>query len=218
MTGIRAPRTVRTATVLAWLMVPAGALLITAGVLDLVWWASPEADRLRSLMQDIETEYGIIPPALIRDGRGAVTLIVLGAAGLAYGGLAPLLLRGVRWARSWALGGAFGIFLIGLMTIGADASQPKYLRDYFETMTAATIGDRVQQIRAALYPAFYPWFEDIAQGVGTAVAFGVVLTIVWAIISDADYFVIRSSKPDEPDEWDDAIARMRAKQKPSDRG
>ncbi|MBL7256133.1 hypothetical protein [Paractinoplanes lichenicola] len=218
MTGSQAPRTVRTATLLAWLMVPAGALLITAGVLDLVWWASPEADRLRSLLQDIETEYGIIPPALIRDGRGAVTLIVLGAAGLAYGGLAPLILKGVRWARSWALGGAFGIFLVGLMTIGADASQPKYLRDYFETMTAATIGDRVQQVQAALYPAFYSWFEDVAQGVGTAVAFGVVLTLVWAVISDADYFVVRSGKPDEPDEWDDAIARIRANRKPSDRG
>ncbi|MBM2621725.1 hypothetical protein JIG36_40100 [Actinoplanes sp. LDG1-06] len=218
MTGSEVPRTVRTATLLAWLMVPAGALLITAGVLDLVWWAAPDAHRLTALLHDIENEYGIIPPALIRDGRGAVTLIVLGTAGLAYAGMAPLIRKGVRWARSWALGGAIGVFFFGIITIGADASQPRYLRDYFGTLTAATIGDRIPQIEAALYPAFYNWFEDLAQGIGTAVAFGVVTTLIWAVVADPDHFYIRSGRAEDSDEWDEAIARIRATRKPGDQG
>lgn len=211
------PRGVRVATLLAWLMVPAGVLLIVAGVLDLVYWASPSAERLTALMSDIQREYGTMPPAMIRDGRGAVLLLVLGVVGLAYAGLAPLIAKGVRWARSWALGLASGIFLIGLVTIGADASQPAYLRDYFQTLTWSTIGDRIPLIEAQLYPGWYAWVEDAAQGLGTLVALGVVVTLIWAVVSHAEHFMTRGD-PGEPDEWDTAIARMRSNRKPSDRG
>jgi hypothetical protein len=196
-------------------MVPAGVLLTAAGALDLAYWSSPSAARLTALMGDIEAEYGTQPPAMIRAGRGAVLLIVLGLAAIAYAGLAPLIGKGVRRARSWALGLASAIFLIGLMTIGADASQPAYLRDYYDTLTWSTIADRIPLIEAQLYPAWYPWLEDVAQGVGTLVALGVVVALIWAVVSHAEHFVTRGD-PGEPDEWDTAIARMRANRGPGD--
>ncbi|MBU2669767.1 hypothetical protein KOI35_40290 [Actinoplanes bogorensis] len=216
MTGSAVPRTVRVATRLAWLMVPAGVLLVAAGVLDLVWWASPDASRLTALMHSLEVDYGLIPPALIRDGRGAVTLIVLGAACFAYGGMAPLISKGVRRARGWAMGVAAVVFLIGLMTVGADASQPRYLHDYFQSMTAATIGARIPEIEAVLYPAFYSWFEDFAQGFGTLVALGVVVSLIWATVVDPEYFWAKADEPGPPDEWDAALGRIRKTRRPEE--
>ena len=201
-------------TLLAWLMVPAGVLLVLAGVLDLVWWASSDAARLTALMTQLQDEYGMIPPAMLRDGRGAVTLIVLGAAGLAYAILAPMIRRGRRWARSWALGVAFAMFLILLMGLGADASQPIYLSDYYATLGWTTSTDRVPEVQALIYPAGYQWFEDVAQAVATIVAFVVVAGMAWAAVAHADYFVgfaRTGAAAEEPDEWDAALARMRDK-------
>ncbi|WP_250035964.1 hypothetical protein [Paractinoplanes maris] len=217
MTGRDVPRGVRVATLLAGLMVPVGVLLLVAGVLDLAYWSSPGAGRLTALMDNIQAEYGTVPPAMIRAGRGAVLLVVLGLAGIAYAVLAPLIFKGVRWARSWALGAGAAIFLIGLMTIGSDASQPIYLKDYYATLTGATIGDRIPLIEAQLYPAWYPWLEDAAQGLATLAALGVVIALIWAVVSHAEHFLGRGDQS-EPDEWDTAIARMRATRKPSDQG
>jgi hypothetical protein len=217
MTAIQAPRGVRVAVRLAWLMVPAGALLLVAGVLDLAYWASSDAARLTALMKDIEAEYGIPLPAMIRAGRGAVLLVVLGAAGVAYAFLAPLINRGVRWARSWALGAGFAIFLVGLMAIGADASRPSYLRDYYASMRWQGAGDRIPTIEALVYPQWYAWLEDVAQGALTVLALGVAVALIWAAVSHADHFMARGDGG-EPDEWDTAIARMRATRRPQDRG
>jgi hypothetical protein len=217
MTGSDVPRGVRVATLLAWLMVPVGALLAAAGVLDLLWWASPGAEQLTAMMRDIETEYGIAPPSLIRDGAGAVALVLLGAVGLAYAVLAPLIHKGVRWARSGALAGGALVFLIGLVTVGSDASRPSYLRDYYASLTWTTIGDRIPRIEALLYPAWYPWFEDVAQGVATIVALGVVVALIAAMVSHPDFLRSRGETA-EPDEWDAAIARIRAGRRPEDRG
>ncbi|WP_127504879.1 hypothetical protein [Actinoplanes solisilvae] len=217
MTGSEVPRGVRVAAALAWLMVPAGALLAAAGVLDLLWWASPDARQLTAMMQDIETEYGIPPPSLVRAGGGAIALVLLGAAGMAYAGLAPLIHRGVRWARAWALSGGSVIFLIGLLTIGSDASRPSYLRDFYASLTWTTIGDRIPRIQAMLYPGWYPWFEDAAQGLAAAVALAVVVSLVAVVISHPDHFRSRGERG-EPDEWDAAISRIRAAQRPQDRG
>ncbi|MCO8277252.1 hypothetical protein M1L60_42420 [Actinoplanes sp. TRM 88003] len=217
MTGGEVPRGVRVATLLAWLMVPAGALLLAAGMLDLAYWASPEAGRLTTLMNDIETEYGVPAPAMIRGGSGAVLLVVLGAAGVAYGGLAPLIGRGSRWARSWGVGIGFAVFLIGLTTVGADASQPGYLRDYFTAMTWQGIGDRIPRVEALLYPQWYAWLEDIGQGAVTMLGLAVSVALIWAAISHAEHFMARGDGG-QPDEWDNTIARMRANRRPSDQG
>ncbi|MEV4344092.1 hypothetical protein AB0J83_06395 [Actinoplanes sp. NPDC049596] len=217
MTGSDVPRGVRVITLLAWLMVPAGVLLVCAGILDLTWWGSADAARLTSVMAAIKDEYGVNEPALIRRGDGAVTLIVLGVVGMAYGLLAPMIRRGRRWARSWALGVGFAFFLVVLMGIGADASQPSYLKDYYETLTWTTQTERIAEVKALVYPAGYAWFEDFAQGLAAAAALAVVVGLSWAAVAHADYFVgFRIGKAGaagtsgEPDEWDAALARIRS--------
>ncbi|XVV14185.1 hypothetical protein ACQP2X_07525 [Actinoplanes sp. CA-131856] len=214
MTGSDVPRGVRVITLLAWLMVPAGVLLVSAGVLDLTWWASGDAARLTAVMTEIKDEYGVNQPALLRNGDGAVTLIVLGIAAMTYGMLAPMIRRGRRWARSWALGVGFAFFLIAMMGIGADASQPSYLRDYYETLTWTTQTERIAEIKPLLYPAWYQWFEDFAQGLGALAALAVVVGLCWAAVAHADHFAgFRPGRPgaagDQPDEWDAALARIR---------
>jgi hypothetical protein len=214
MTGSDVPRGVRVITLLAWLMVPAGLLLVCAGVLDLVWWSGPDAGSLTALMTNLKIEYGVNEPALLRRGDTAVTLIVLGVAGLTYAVFAPMIRRGRRWARSWALGVGFAIFLIGLMGIGADASRPSYLKDYYETLTWTTLTDQMAQVRSLLYPAWYQWFEDFAQGIAALAALAVVIGLSWAAVAHADYFVgfrfgKASGEPSEPDQWDAALARVR---------
>ncbi|MFF5085212.1 hypothetical protein ACFY36_49930 [Actinoplanes sp. NPDC000266] len=213
MTGSDVPRGVRVITLLAWLMVPAGVLLVSAGVLDLTWWASGDAARLTAIMTEIKDEYGVNEPALLRNGDGAVTLIVLGIAAMAYGMLAPMIRRGRRWARSWALGVGFAFFLIAIMGIGADASQPSYLRDYYETLTWTTQTERIAEIKAVLYPAWYQWFEDFAQGLGALAALAVVVGLSWAAVAHADHFVGfrtgAATTDGKPDEWDAALTRIR---------
>ncbi|XVU26962.1 hypothetical protein ACQPZJ_07935 [Actinoplanes sp. CA-054009] len=216
MTGSDVPRGVRVITLLAWLMVPAGVLLVSAGVLDLTWWASGDAARLTAVMSEIKDEYGVNEPALLRNGDGAVTLIVLGIAAMAYGMLAPMIHRGRRWARSWALGVGFVFFLIAMMGIGADASQPSYLRDYYDTLTWTTQTERITEIKMLLYPAWYQWFEDFAQGLGALAALSVVVGLSWAAVAHADHFAgFRAGRPGaaakdgEPDEWDAALTRIR---------
>ena len=211
MTVDGTPRGVRVIVLLAWSMVPAGALLVLAGALDLVWWASPGAGRLTTLMDGLRAEYGVHPPAMLRHGSGAVTLLVLGAAGMAYALLAPAIRRGRRWARSWALGVAFAMFLITLMGIGADASQPTYLRDYYAVLQWTGLGDRIPEVRSLIYPGWYSWLEDVAQGVAAAVALAVVVGLAWAAAAHPDHFVgsARAGAPAEPDEWDAALAKVR---------
>ncbi|SNY35246.1 hypothetical protein [Paractinoplanes atraurantiacus] len=216
MTGSEVPRGVRVITLLAWLMVPAGVLLVCAGVLDLTWWASADAGRLTAVMTQIKTEYGVNEPALLRSGDGAVTLIVLGIAALSYGMLAPMIRRGRRGARGWAIGVGSAFFLVAMLGIGSDASQPSYLKDYYETLTWTTQTERIAEIKQLLYPAWYQWFEDFAQGLGALAALAVLVGLSWAAVAHADHFVgLRPGRPGaaatggEPDEWDAALARIR---------
>ena len=80
---------VRTAVVFAAAMAPAGLLLIAAGLLNLTWWRSADAARLTAVLAGIEAGDGFEPPAMLRRGGAAVTLIVLGALCLAYAALTP---------------------------------------------------------------------------------------------------------------------------------
>ena len=79
------------------------------------------------------------------------------------------------------------------------------------------IGDRIPQVEALLYPQWYAWLEDLAQGAVTVLALAVSVALIWAAISHAEHFMARGDGG-EPDEWDNAIARMRANRRPSDQG
>ena len=209
MTGTDVPRGVRTAAAVAWMMVPAGALLFLDGLWELRWWSTSAAARLTELLAQIREQHGIDPPSLLRGRGGAMELVVLGAAGLAYAVLVPLVRKGRRWALTTGLMLAIATSLIGLVAIGTDESTPHKLTDYFTSLTQLAGGAGVAEIRSLLYPGWYSWLEDIAQGLLVLASLGAVLALTYAAIWHPDYFGRKGADNATPDSWDAAISRIR---------
>jgi hypothetical protein len=209
MTGFDAPRRVRVAAWLTWAMAPIGLFLLVVGVLELRWWGSDESRRLLALLAQLKAQYGIQPPALLRGHGGAVELIILGVVCIAYASLGFGLLRGRLWARTWAfaLGGA--TLLWGLIGVGGDATESHTLAVYFKTLAASAIGDQAPAVRALLYPGWYSWVEDIAQGLQVLGSLAMLLALAAAVIAHGDYFVGKPGTDAPPDEWDNALSRIR---------
>lgn len=209
MTGIDAPRKVRLAALLVALMAPAGLLLAIDGLLADHWWGTPRARQLLALMAQLQADRGIEQPAMLRRGGGATTLVVLGVAGLAVGALAWGILRGRRWARSWALAGSGIVMMAGLFAIGADASQPRNLADYLDLLRHNGLADQIPRVEALVYPGWYPWAEDLTQGLQVLLAGAAVVALLAAVISHGHYFVTRAADETPDDDWDDAFNRIR---------
>jgi hypothetical protein len=209
MTGTDVPRGVRISAAVAWTMVPAGLLLLLDGLWELRWWGTSATARLSELLDQIGDQYGIDPPALLRGRRGAVELVVLGAAGLAYAFLVPLVRKGRRWALTTGLLLAIASFLIGLIAVGTDQSVPHTLTDFFTSLTQLAGGAGVAEIRALLYPGWYSWVEDIAQGLHVLASLAAVLGLTYAAIWHSDYFGSKGTDTAAPDSWDAAISRIR---------
>ena len=208
MTGMDAPRPVRIATLLTWLLVPAGLLLVIDGLLELRWLGTPAAAKLADIFAQIKAQPGVEPPPLLRGRSGAAELVVLGAVCCAIGCLAPLIGRGLRWASNTGLVAGLAAALVGLVGIGADQTTPQTLDTYFTALTNLGAGDRIQEITPLLYANWYPWLEDIAQGVQVVVALAAAAALAWAGITYADYFRSRASKTAPADDWDSAISRI----------
>lgn len=211
MTGLDTPRRVRVAAWLTWMMAPVGLLLVFVGVLELRWWSSDQAHRLVALLAQLRSEYGLQPPALLRDRGGAVELIILGAVCIAYAGLGFGLMRGRLWARAWAFGLGGALLLVGVIGVGGDASESSTLAVYFKTLHDSAIGDQAPAVRALLYPGWYSWIEDIAQGLQVLGVVAVMIALAAAVVAHGDYFVGKPSTGGPPDEWDSALSRIRDK-------
>jgi hypothetical protein len=208
MTGTEIPPGVRISTALAWAMVPTGLLLLLDGLWELRWWGTSGAARLTELLAQIREQHGIDPPALLRGRGGAVELVVLGAAGLTFAFLAPLIGKGRRWALTTGLVLALATFLIGLVAVGTDQSAPHTLTDYFASLTQLAGGAGLAEIRSLLYPGWYSWAEDIAQGLYLLASLAAVLGLTYAAIWHSDYFGSKGTDS-APDSWDAAISRIR---------
>ena len=208
MTGVDVPPRVRVAALLTGLGVPAGLLLIADGLLELHWWGAPAAARLGVLLTDLDSRYGVRPPALLRGRDGAAELLVIGAVCLAYGVLARLVARGRRGARTWVLVLAAATFLIGLVGIGSDLTTPIDVRAYLANLVQQSLPDQVAAVRALLYPGWYAWLEDVAQGLQVLLSLAVVGALAWASTGNADHFVTGRAATAEPDDWDEVISRL----------
>jgi hypothetical protein len=209
MTGTDVPPGVRISAAVAWVIVPAGVLLLLDGLWELRWWSTSAAARLTELLAQIREQHGIDPPALLRGRGGAVQLVVLGAAGVAYAFLVPLIRKGRRWALTTGLVLALVMFLIGLVAIGTDESAPHKLTDYFASLTQFAGGAGLAEIRSLLYPGWYSWLEDIAQGLHVLASLAAVLALTYATIWHSDYFGSKGKDAAAPDSWDAAISRIR---------
>ncbi|WP_213005008.1 hypothetical protein [Paractinoplanes toevensis] len=213
MTGIDtptpAPRVVRAAAWLTLTLAPAGLLLVLDGILELRWWGSDESKHLLALLDNLNTEYGIEPPALLRGREGAVELVVLGILCLGYAALGVWLLRGRLWARTWAIGAGVLTLLLGVIGVGSDATESHTVANYFEQLTGSAIGDRVPEVRELLFPGWYPWAEDIIQGAQVLLTLAALVALASAVISHGDYFTGGREADAPPDEWDSALSRVR---------
>jgi len=200
---------VRVAALLALAGALTGVLLIVAGFADLHWWGTPTAGQLIRLMERIDVELGVPQPALLRHGAGAVELIVVGAACLPYAILAPLILKGRRWARTAGLALGLVTFLVGMAGIGADATQPHVLKSYLQVLASAGESEMIPQVRALVNPAWYGWLEDVAQGLQALVSLATVLALTATAVMHPHFFTAGKATPQVPDEWTAAISRIR---------
>ncbi|WP_433301959.1 hypothetical protein ACQP2F_07615 [Actinoplanes sp. CA-030573] len=209
MTGTDAPRPVRVAAWLTMALAPVGLLLLLDGFLELHWWGTTEERQLIALLAKIETDYGIEAPALLRGRDGAIQLVILGLLCIAYATLGLWIRRGRLWARTTALTTGVLLTLVGLFGVGADATESRPLSVYFDNLTGSAIPDRIAAVKALLYPGWYSWFEDIAQGLQVIASLAAVVAIAAAVITHSDYFSGGRSVDAPPDEWDAALGRVR---------
>jgi hypothetical protein len=208
MAGADIPRRVRVATTMIWLLAPAGLLLVLDGLWELRWWAGPSAHRLVSVLADIKREFGVEPPTLLRGHTGAVELVVLGLLTMLPAALAVAVRRGSRTARLWVFVLGIGTLAVGLAFIGSDATQPVTLHTYLANMHQGVATERIPEVNAAMYPGWYSWAEDIAQGLQAFAAALAVAALAVAVIWHGDWFFGRDKPQPTDDAWDDAISRL----------
>lgn len=212
MTGIDVPRRVRIASGLTYLVAPAGLLLVIVGLLELHWFSTPSAARLSTVIAEIKDQFGAGPPELLRGRGGAVELIVIGVLCLACAIAAPLVAKGRRGARAWVLALGIATAVIGLLGIGADSSDLRDLKTYFDTLEQSSdAAPRIPEINALLFPGWYSWLEDIAQGLQVLVSLAAAIAVTIAGIWHPEYFVAKEAETAPPSEWDAAMARIRQK-------
>jgi hypothetical protein len=208
MTGPDIPRRVRAATTIIMLLAPAGLLLVIDGLWELRWWASPSAHRLTAVLADIKREFGVEPPALLRGHTGAIELLVLGLLTMVPAFLALGVRAGNRTARTWVFVLTIGTLAIGLAFIGSDATQPVTLHTYLANLHQGIAVERIGDVNAAMYPSWYSWAEDIAQGLQALAAAAAVGALAMAVIWHGDWFFGRGNSQPADDAWDAAISRL----------
>jgi hypothetical protein len=208
MAGAEIPRRVGVATTMIWLLAPAGLLLVLDGLWELRWWGSPSAHRLVTLLADIKRDFGAEPPTLLRGHTGAIELIVLGLLTMAPAALAPAVRGGSRTARLWVFVFGIGTLAIGLALIGSDATQPVTLHTYLAGLHQGIATERIPAVNAAMYPSWYPWAEDIAQGLQVVTAALAVGALSLAVIWHGDWFFGHEKAEPADDAWDAAISRL----------
>lgn len=94
------------------------------------------------------------------------------------------------------------------MLIGADASQPTDVRGYLEALTQAGNTSPVPEVKALIYPGWYAWFEDLAQGFQVLASLAVAVVLAAVAIWHPDYFASDKAATAAPDPWDDALSRI----------
>jgi len=200
---------VRLAAKLTMAVAPFGLLLLLDGLLELHWFGTTEAHQLAALMDKIQADYGIEPAALLRGRLGALQDVILGLVCLGYAALGIWVLRGRLWARTWAL--ILGVLatLAGVIGIGADSTEPRTLAAYFNDLLGSELTDRVPMVHGLLYPGWYPWVEDIVQGLQVIGSVAALLALAWAVITHSDYFTGNRDVGAAPDDWDNALARVK---------
>lgn len=193
-----APRSVRTAAAVLWAMIPIGLALVAIGLIELRWWNSPSTGRLFELFAVVKADNGLERPMLLREYGGAWELIGLGVISVAYAGFAPYVSRGSRSGRTFALVSGIFLLLYVVISIGADATFGRTVGDYIELLGQhkAVPGATPAEFAPLWPPAWYSWFEDIAQGLQALAFLAAAVTLFSAVIGPEQPLVVRHEPTD----------------------
>ncbi len=191
-----------------------GAALIVVGVLEIEWWGSSDAARLGTLFEHVKETYGLERPAMLRGGAGAQVLIAIGVAVLGLGALSWPVRDGRQWARTTAVVLMVVLVIVVGTDIGSDVIQTTSIATYTTELARFDPQGqvvRVEDIHALLYPAWYPWLEDLAQGAVIIVSVFVLLALAKAAVWSEVYFWGGSdAKAGAADDaWGAKLARIR---------
>jgi hypothetical protein len=204
----RVPRSMRIATLFLWAMVPIGIALIVIGLVELRWWNSPATDRLFDLFAVVKADNGMVRPALLREPGGAWELVGLGIISLAYAGFGPYIRKGSRSARTVAMVAGVGLLLYVVVDIGGDATFGTTIGSYVTQLgeLKPVPGATAAEFLPLWPPAWYSWFEDIAQG-AQAVAFLAGL-IALATVSVGHGEQLYTARDEPTDQYGKALRRF----------
>lgn len=203
------PGSLRTALAAIVALAPVGVALVVVAGLEMLWWRSPDAAQLQAVFGAVQEKHGLEPPFVLRNTLGSLILIGLGLIGAALALFAVPMRAGRQWARTTVVWTLSVVLLIGLIEIGADAtitsSPATYLTDLARYDPDGVSFDP-GHIRSLLYPAWYTWVEDLAQGAQVIAALGVLLSLAKAALWHETL-----TPSAEPGEGDDDMARFLAK-------
>ncbi|WP_162907189.1 hypothetical protein [Allorhizocola rhizosphaerae] len=211
MTSRPVPGAVRAAAIALGALAFIGATLIVVGVLEILWWRSPDAAGLAVIFDRVKQTYGLDRPAMLRGVGGAGVLIAFGVVALGLSGLAWPIRDGHQWARTTAVVGMIGLVVVVGVDIGSDlvlATSPATYTAEVASFDPQGRVVRVEDIQALLYPAWYPWLEDVAQGALVLVCVFALLALGKAAVWSEGYF---KAGPDArtDDAWGAKLAKIR---------
>ena len=216
LTHDQAPRSVRIATMILWAMVPIGIALIVIGILEVRWWQSSDTSRLLGLLDKITADNGLARPTLLRGFGGAFELIALGGVSLGYACLAPFVRKGRPRARTFGIVAGLALFLYSLLAIGAEATYGTSISDYLKQLAipSPVPGATAADITPLFPPAWYSWFEDIAQGLQTIGFLASAIALVAMSIMGGEQAVAAREEP--TDDFGRALRRFADERRAAD--
>lgn len=206
-----APRLVRLSSILLGVLAVTGLFLVIVAVVELRWWGTSAPEKLTAIFADIVDQDGPTPPLMLRGHGGAIELLVMGAVGVACGVLVSLVLRGRRWARTTILVTTSTLALWGLFSVGADGGALTGFPAYFDELASDRFAARIPEIDALLYPDWYSWTEDIAQGLLLTLSLTCLVVLAWTVIRHGDYFTTKKADQAGPDVWQETLSRIHQK-------
>jgi hypothetical protein len=180
-------------------MIVIGLALVAIGLIELRWWRLPSTGRLFELFAAVKADNGLGRPTLLRESGGAWELVFVGVVTMAYASFAPFIQRHSRSARTAAivLGVLFLLYIV--VDIGGDATVAHPAGEYVRLLGVhkPVPGATPADFAPLWPPAWYSWFEDLAQG---ALAVGLLVTLIAlasAAIDNPQPLVVRQEPMDE---------------------
>jgi hypothetical protein len=180
-------------------MAAIGLAVLVIGIIEIAWWHRASTDRLFQLFAEVKADNGLGRPTLLRENGGAWDLVFVGLITMAFATFAPYIRRHSSRARTTALVAGIVFLLYVVVDIGGDTAVSHPVSEYIRLLGEhmAVPGATPADFAALWPPAWYSWFEDLAQG---ALAIGLLVTLIAlasAAIDNPQPLVVRHEPTDQ---------------------